>query len=86
MNLKDIKPEEFVSAIAMVNDEPERFQNLQAEAMAEVPLIEYLMKVYMHDVESKTPKFSTNASKAALSIVTALYLLEKNAENPETQG
>ena len=85
MNLKDIKPEEFTSAFAMMNNEPERFQYLQTEAVAEVPLIEYFMKVYMHDVESKAPKLSVETDKFTLSLLTALYLLKKNAENPGTQ-
>ena len=85
MNLKDIKPEEFVGAVALIDDEPEKFLCFQTEAVAEVPLIEYFMDVYMHSVESKAPKLQTEASKSTLSILTALYLLEKNAKNPETQ-
>ena len=80
MKLKDIKPEEFAAAIALIDDEPEKFLCFQTQAVVEVPLIKYLMDVYMHTVESKVP---TEASKAALSMVTALYLLEQKAENPE---
>ena len=85
MNLKEIKPEEFASAIALINDQPERFQNLQTEAVAEVPLIKYLMGVYSHAVESKAPSPAVEGNKATLSILTALYLLEQNAENLETR-
>lgn len=86
MNLKDIKPEEFTNAIALVHDQPEKFLYLQTKAVAEVPLIKHLMGVYSHAVESKAPKLSVEMDKAALSILTALYLLEKNAEASESQG
>ncbi len=83
MNLKEIKPEEFASAIALINDEPERFQNLQTEAVEEIPVIKYVMEVYSHAVEGKAPSSAIEGNKATLSILTALYLLEKNTENPK---